>query len=84
MALGDFENPNKATMEPIKMNQQIDSPRVRLIDLDGQQVGVVSIEEALARAKEQQLDLVQVTTKPGIPICRIMNYAEFRRMQQHD
>jgi translation initiation factor IF-3 len=50
---------------------------VRLIDADGSQAGVVPIEEALRRAQEQILDLVEVAPTAKPPVCRIMDFGKF-------
>jgi len=49
-----------------------------LIDAEGEQVGVVKIEEALAKAKEVSLDLVEIVPNGEPPVCRIMDYGKFR------
>lgn len=53
-----------------------------MIDADGEQRGVVSIEEALEAAYEQNLDLVEVAANAQPPVCRIMNFGKYRFEQQ--
>jgi len=65
-----------------KINRRIRAPQVRLIDADGTQVGVVSIEDALRRAEVAQLDLVEVAPIAQSPVCRILDYGKFK-YQQH-
>lgn len=48
-----------------------------MIDQDGKHVGVVPIKEALSKAEEQQLDLVEVSPRAEPPVCRIMDYGKF-------
>jgi translation initiation factor IF-3 len=55
---------------------------VRLVGADGSQFGVVSIEDALRRAEEAQLDLVEVAPTAQPPVCRILDYGKFK-YQQH-
>lgn len=50
---------------------------VRLIDADGEQVGVVPTEEALKRAEEVELDLVEVAPNADPPVCRLMDYGKY-------
>ncbi len=50
---------------------------VRLIDQDGEQVGIVSIQEALNLSEEADLDLVEISPNAEPPVCRIMNYGKF-------
>ena len=59
------------------MNDHIRVPRVRLIDKDGDQVGIVSIEEALAQARQVSLDLVEISPNVDPPVCRIMDYGKY-------
>lgn len=59
------------------MNRRIRVPEVRLIDEDGGQVGVVPTKEALARAEEQGLDLVEVAPTAKPPVCRIMDFGKY-------
>jgi len=51
---------------------------VRLISTDGEQVGVVPLEEALSAAADAGLDLVEVVPNAEPPVCRIMDYGKFR------
>jgi translation initiation factor IF-3 len=51
---------------------------VRLIDQEGEQVGVVSLAEALRSAEEAELDLVEISPTASPPVCRIMDYGKFR------
>ena len=55
---------------------------MRLIGSNGEQLGIVSIDEALEQAYEQDLDLVEVATNAEPPVCRIMDYSKFRYEQQ--
>ena len=51
---------------------------MRVIDQDGEQVGVVPIEKALALAEEADLDLVEISPNAEPPVCRIMDYGKFK------
>jgi translation initiation factor IF-3 len=51
---------------------------VRLISVDGRQLGIVSIKEALEAASEEGLDLVEVAPNSDPPVCRIMDYGKFK------
>ena len=68
--------------EQHRINRQIRVPQVRLIGADGSQVGVVSTDDALRRAEEAQLDLVEVAPSASPPVCRILDYGKFK-YQQH-
>lgn len=60
-----------------RTNEKIRVPNVRLIDQDGEQVGVVPVEEARSRAQAVSLDLVEVAPNAKPPVCRIMDYGRF-------
>jgi translation initiation factor IF-3 len=51
---------------------------VRLVDQDGTQIGIVSTQDALRRAQDQDLDLVEVAPQANPPVCRIMDYGKFK------
>jgi translation initiation factor IF-3 len=53
-------------------------PRVRVIGADGEMVGVLSRDEALALAEESGLDLVEIQPTADPPVCRIMDYGKFK------
>jgi translation initiation factor IF-3 len=55
---------------------------VRLVDADGGQAGIVPVEEALRRAQEQGLDLVEVAPTAKPPVCRIMDFGKFLYQQK--
>jgi len=54
---------------------------VRLIDQNDEQIGIVETQDALARAREAQLDLVEVAPQSKPPVCRIMDYGKWRYAQ---
>ncbi len=60
------------------MNHQIRISPVRLIGADGEQVGIVPVEEALTAAQERQLDLVEVAPQARPPVVKIMDYGKYR------
>ncbi|MDQ5884323.1 MAG: translation initiation factor [Pseudomonadota bacterium] len=60
-----------------RINHQITIPEVRLIDAEGEQVGIVSTREALRAAEESGLDLVEISPTAKPPVCRIMDYGKF-------
>ncbi len=65
----------------MRVNEQIRVPEVRLIGADGQQVGVMSLKEALALAAEANLDLVEVAPQANPPVCRVMDYGKYKYQQ---
>ncbi len=66
-------------MEPQhRINDQIEVPEVRLIDAEGNQVGIVAIEKAKEMAEAAELDLVEVAPQATPPVARILDYGKFR------
>lgn len=68
---------NKRDSDRARINEQINVPEVRLIDVDGNQAGIISIREALRAAEESGLDLVEISPTAKPPVCRIMDYGKF-------
>lgn len=62
----------------ININEKIKVREVRLIDDNGKQLGIVPTVEAIRMAKEQDLDLVEVSPKTNPPVCKIMDYGKFK------
>jgi translation initiation factor IF-3 len=60
-----------------RINKQIRATQVRLIDPDGENLGVVSLRDALNRAENEELDLVEVAPNADPPVARIMNFGKF-------
>ncbi len=73
---------NIATEKNHRINAEIRVPEVRLIDSEGEQLGVVKIAEALQKAEEADLDLVEIAPDAQPPVCRIMDYGKFRYQEQ--
>ncbi len=65
-----------------RVNERIRVPEVRLIDEDGNQVGVLRTEEALAYAHERDLDLVEVAPDARPPVCRVLDYSKYKYEQE--
>ena len=60
----------------MRINREIRAPQVRLIGKDGKQVGVVAITEAQAQAKQDGLDLVEISPNANPPVCKIVDYGK--------
>ncbi len=65
-----------------RINDQIRSPSVRLIDEEGEPLGVVLIERAKEMAREQEVDLVEVAPNAQPPVCKLMDYGKYMYRQQ--
>ncbi|PYE55255.1 translation initiation factor 3 (bIF-3) [Deinococcus yavapaiensis KR-236] len=67
-----------------KVNEQIRVRQVRLIDDEGGQVGIIDTREAIAMARQKNLDLVMVGPTAVPPVCKLMDYGRFRYEQQQN
>lgn len=64
------------------INERIRFPKIRVIDSDGAQLGIMPPREALQLADEKELDLVLVSDKADPPVCRIIDYGKFKFEQE--
>ena len=71
----DFPRPTIA--DTTRINSEIRANSVRVVDVSGQQLGILSIRDALAIATEKQLDLVEVAPNANPPVCRLMDYGKY-------
>jgi translation initiation factor IF-3 len=62
----------------LRINRRIRAREVRVIDPDGQQLGIMPPDMALAKAQDLGLDLVEVSPESRPPVCRIMDYGKFK------
>ncbi|WP_316976102.1 translation initiation factor IF-3 [Shumkonia mesophila] len=65
-----------------RVNEEIKVPSIRLVDADGEMVGVVSLQEGLQMAEEVGLDLVEVSPAAEPPVCKILDYGKFKYAEQ--
>jgi len=66
----------------IRINDKIRVPQVRLVGPEGNQLGVVSIQNALDMANQYELDLVEVAPQVSPPVCRIIDFTKFKYDQE--
>ncbi len=64
------------------INERIRFPKIRVVDSDGTQLGIMAPLEALAIAEDKNLDLVLVSDKADPPVCRIMDYGKYKFEQE--
>ncbi|MCF8243499.1 MAG: translation initiation factor IF-3 [Melioribacteraceae bacterium] len=64
------------------MNEEIKVPKVRLIDAEGQQVGIVSVNDAIKKAREAEMDVVEIAPQAKPPVCKLIDYGKFLYEQQ--
>jgi len=78
--MGNQQTRNPAQDGP-RINERIKAAEVRLISDTGEQVGVLPIRDALLRAEELGLDLVEVSPDAKPPVCRLIDYGKFKYQQ---
>ena len=61
-----------------QINDEIRDREVRLISESGEQLGIMSAREALAKAEEASLDLVKISPTANPPVCKLMDYGKFK------
>ncbi len=71
----------RPTKDRTRKNRDIRAKEVRVIDPDGEQVGVIPIYKALAIAADFGLDLVEISPNANPPVCKIMDYGRFKYEQ---
>jgi len=71
-----------AKEKELRINEAIRTKEVRLLDENGEQLGVFSIAEALEKSKEAGLDLIEVAPHAVPPVCRILDFGKFRFDQE--
>ncbi|MBS3904569.1 MAG: translation initiation factor IF-3 [Simkania sp.] len=62
----------------MRINREIRAPRVRVIDKEGGQLGILPLIEAMSRAEQEGLDLVEIAPSADPPVCKIVDYGKFR------
>ncbi|MEZ0123390.1 MAG: translation initiation factor IF-3 [Candidatus Reddybacter sp.] len=66
----------KSSSKRSKLNDEIEAPELRLVGAEGEQIGVVSLEEAKRLAAEKSLDLVEIAPDGQPPVCKLMDYGK--------
>lgn len=75
--------PNKKYKQDLpNINERIRFPKIRVVDSDGAQLGIMSPQEARGIAEEKGLDLVLVSDKADPPVCRVMDYGKYKFEQE--
>lgn len=70
--------PQPAAKDGPRVNSDIDTPKVRVVDPEGAMLGVHSTDDALAIAQDFGLDLVEVSPNADPPVCKILDYGKFK------
>ncbi len=76
---GGFTGPKEKRRTPaVRVNERIRAPLVRLIDMDGEQLGIMAPQKALEVARDRELDLVEVAPTADPPVCRILDFGKYK------
>ncbi|MBE0434473.1 MAG: translation initiation factor IF-3 [Methylomicrobium sp.] len=67
-----------AKKDEVRMNDKITSRRVRVVGVDGEALGIISIDEAKQLAYDNDLDLVEISPNADPPVCKVMDYGKFQ------
>ena len=62
----------------MRINGDITAPQIRLVGANGEPLGIVSLNEALAQAEEADIDLVEIAPQAAPPVCRLMDYGKYK------
>ncbi|WP_345250599.1 translation initiation factor IF-3 [Pigmentiphaga soli] len=71
-----------ATDKPNRINGEISAPEVRLIGVEGEQLGIVKLAEAIRLSEQHDVDLVEIAPNAQPPVCRLMDYGKFKYQEQ--
>ncbi len=72
-----LEDPGIASTKRVRRNDEIEADQVRVIDSQGEQAGVMTLRAGIELAKEEGLDLVEVSPNAEPPVCRIMDFGKY-------
>ncbi|MDE2622789.1 MAG: translation initiation factor IF-3 [Betaproteobacteria bacterium] len=67
-----------AQLKEVRINGEINVPEIRLVGVEGEQLGIVKLSEALRMAEEAEVDLVEIAPMADPPVCRLMDYGKFK------
>jgi len=62
----------------VRINGDITAPQIRLVGVDGEALGIVTLADAFAKAEEADIDLVEIAPQAAPPVCRLMDYGKFK------
>ena len=65
-----------------RVNELIDVPEIRVVDADGEMVGILSVEEGIDLAYEAGLDLVEISPNAEPPVCKVLDYGKYKYEEQ--
>ena len=84
MRISRKKRPDKPLIPHYRLNNKINAPEIRLLDDEGNNLGVFSSHEAQNMAMEQELDLVEINPKAQPPVCRIIDFSHFKYQKEKE
>lgn len=75
-------HPRRDTRDFTKVNDKIRAREVRCVDSEGEMIGVLTLSEALERAQEEGLDVVEISPGANPPVCKIIDYGKYKYQQE--
>jgi len=84
MRISRKKRPDKPLMQHHNINEQILALEVRLLDTENNNLGVLKTSEALARARESGMDLVEINPKAEPPVCKIIEFTHFKYQKEKE
>src|SRR3989339_1201973 len=84
MRISRKKRPDKPLMQHHNINEQILAPEVRLLDTENNNLGVLKTNVALARARELEMDLVEINPKADPPVCKIIEFTHFKYQKEKE
>lgn len=84
MRISRKKRPDKPLIPHYKINQKITAEEVRLLDDAGEYIGVMPLSEALDKARELELDLIEINPKATPPVCRLGEFGKFKYQQEKE
>lgn len=84
MRISRKKRPDKPLIPRYFVNERIQAETVRVLDLEGNNIGVMPTHEAIARARELELDLVEINPKADPPVAKIMGFSQFKYQKEKE
>jgi len=75
---GRGQRPDNRRVPPVRINDRIRVPEVRVVGEEGEQLGVMDVRDAIRAAREKGLDLVEVAPNADPPVCKIIDFGKFQ------
>ncbi|MBU0596705.1 translation initiation factor IF-3 [Patescibacteria group bacterium] len=84
MRISRKKRPDKPLIPRFDKNQFIKATEVRLLDQAGENLGILPIAEALSKAREAEMDLVEINPKGNPPVCKLIDFTQFKYQKEKE